>query len=101
MSDLPTAGALVAEAAHLLGCARVARMVAGDSVTVSRLGTLARLTLDEAEMLENVGQGHMVPSPTHPPGATIGWLLRYDASTRARRRLRGLPVPEGVIDRAA
>ena len=91
---------LVTEAARLLDQARVARMVAGDADTAARLATLARLTLDEGEMLENVARGYMVPKPTHPPGAALGWLLRYDASTRAIRRVRGLSLPGEVANLA-
>ena len=82
-------------AARLIGQARTQRLLATDATTAIRLSRLAGMVAGEAEMLEGVARHRLpVPEPMYPPGATIGWLVRNDASTRAMRRAAGLRVPE-------
>lgn len=70
----------------------------GDADQALRLGALRDRALEEARYAENVAAGHpVVRRRKMPPGASIGWLFRWDAATRANRRALGLQVPDVPI----
>lgn len=90
--------ALLTSAASLIGEARTRRLTAGDHHGARRLLRLAELVRDEAEVAESE-RWHLPPvTPSGPPDATIGWLLRYDAATRRLRQLHGLALPRATGD---
>lgn len=89
-------------AAELIGAVRVGRLLHRDVEGAGRLARIVEHVIDEAEVLRGVELWDLpAPERDYPAGATVGWLLRYDAASRAARRLNGLDLPDDVeVDRA-
>jgi hypothetical protein len=88
-------GMSLRHAAGIVDDARARAELRADDGAALRLGALRDRVLEEALYAENIDSGMAVlRRRPHPPGAVIGWLLRYCATTRANRVALGVRVPE-------